>query len=301
MLEPPSTSVRAGRLLAFVWAVLLVAALVAGPMAAGVAAADPTPSPSPTETPTPSPTPTPVTVTYRISLLRAGDFSRQYTRYQCVGASLQTMRNMIWSSNNRTKTLQRKLWKVARVNSRYRADGGADPYGWATATTMTGQGRYALIAAPTMAGAVKIAARGIATTGRPAGIVVWHGTHAWVMTGFEATADPRRTDDFRVVTIKMADPLWPYYHSANHRVYRPGMRLYMSSLGKNFTPYHDARLDDRLEGQFVAIVPLASDAVLPSGGWEPSATAAPTAAPTPTPPATPTPEPTPHAPADTDA
>ncbi len=298
MTAAPSRERRA-RLLAIGWAAVLAAALLVGPLAGGAAAADPTPTPTPTDpgdptaTPTPSPTPSPIVIAYRTSLLHSGDFARQYTRYQCVGASLQIMRNMIWSFNNRGPNLQRRLWRIARANSRYTADGGADPYGWATATSLAGQGRYVLIAAPTMAGAVKAAAQGIATTGRPAGIVVWHGAHAWVVTGFEATADPSKTDDYRVVTVRIADPLWPYYRVNRYRIYRPGTRLYMGTLARNFTTYHDARRDDRIEGLFVAIVPLAEGATLPSGAWEPKGGVTTTSTPLPTPTSTPIPTSTP--------
>ncbi len=296
---------RRARLLAVAWAAMLAVALLAGPSAGGVAGADPSPSPtestdpSATPTPSPSPTPTPIVIAYRTSLLHAGDFTRQYTRFQCVGASLQIMRNMIWRFNNRGPNLQRKLWQIARTNSKYKADGGSDPYGWATATSLAGHGRYVLIAAPTMAGAVKAATKGIATTGRPAGIVVWHGTHAWVVTGFEATADPNQTDDYRVITVRVADPLWPYYRVPRHKIYRPGTRLYMAALATNFNSYHDGRRDDRIEGLFVAIVPLGDSAALPSGAWEPNggitpaSTPPPTASPKPAP--FPTPSPTPAA------
>jgi hypothetical protein len=289
MLGAPSSYDLRGRLVAVVWAIALVVALTLGPLVSFAAGADPTPSP--TETPTPSPTPTPIQVNYRLSLLHSGDFTRQYTSYQCVGASLQIMRNMIWSYNNRGPYLQKKLWRIARANSLFKADGGADPYGWTTATSLAGHGRYVLVASATMTGAVKAAARGMATTGRPAGIVVWRGTHAWVLTGFEATADPRATDDFRVITVRMADPLWPYWHVRRRAIYRPGTRLYMSTLKRNFTAYHDSRRDGRIEGKYVAIVPLADGDPVPTGAWSPQKTPTPTAAPTPAP----TPSPSPSA------
>ena len=123
----------------------------------------------------------------------------------------------------------------------------------------------------------------MATTGRPAGIVVWRGTHAWVLTGFEATADPRATDDFRVITVRMADPLWPYWHVRKRAIYRPGTRLSMTTLKRNFTAYHDSRRDDRIEGKYVAIVPLADGDPVPTGAWSPKKEPAPTATPTPAP------------------
>ena len=285
MLDAPSSRDQRGRLVAVVWAIALAAVLTLGPLVTVAAGADPSPdptaTPAPTETPTPAPTP--VKVTYRLSMLHSGDFTRQYTNYQCVGASLQIMRNMIWSRNNRGPYLQKKLWRIARSNSLFKADGGADPFGWATATSLAGHGRYVLVASSTMAGAVKAAARGMATTGRPAGIVVWRGTHAWVLTGFEATGDPRATDDFRVISVRMADPLWPYWHVRKRAIYRPGTRLYMSTLKRNYTAYHDARRDARIEGKYVAIIPLADGDPVPDGAWSPKKEPTPTPAPTPSP------------------
>jgi hypothetical protein len=282
-----------GRLLAVAWSVALCVALAFGPLVSVAVGADPTPTPTPTETPSaspsPVPTPTPIVVAYRKSLLHAGDYARQFTSYQCVGASLQTMRNIIWPVNNRGPYLQKRLWRLARSKSLYRADGGADPFGWTTATALAGHGRYVLVATATMTEAVKAIARGIATTGRPAGIIVWHGVHAWVVSGVEATANPATSDDFRVLTVQMADPLWPYFHARGHRIYRPGTRLYMSTLARNFTPYHDARRDDRIEGRYVAIVPLADGDPVPTDAWtpRPATTSSPTASPAPSPSPTP--------------
>ena len=307
MTDASTARARRRPVLAFLWAGALGAALLVGPLASPASGADPTPTPEPTATPQPTPTPTPIVVRYSRSLLHAGDFVRQYTRYQCVGASLQTMRNMIWKVNNRGPYLQKRLWKIARAHSLYRADGGADPFGWTTAAALSkGYGRYVLVAAETMTEAVNAAAKGIATTGRPAGIIVWGGTHAWVITGFEATADPNETDDYRVVTIRMADPLWPYFHVRRRTVYRPGTRISVSTLKRNFTAYHDARRDPRIEGQFVIVVPVADGDPIPDGAWVPagvsttaSAKPAPTdagadrpATPAPTPTPDPTPEPT---------
>ncbi len=314
MLDATSPRDRRGRLLMTGWAIALVAALVVGPLASSAAGADPDPTPTPTETASPSPTPTPAptAIAYRLSLLRSGDFTRQYTAYQCVGASLQIMRNIIRNPNNRHRYLQRRLWRIARTHSLYKADGGADPFGWTTATALAGHGRYVLVAAPTMAQAVRAAAEGMAATHRPAGLLVWGGTHAWVLTGFEATANPNQTDDFRVLTVRIADPLWPYYHVRKRPIYRPGTRLYMGSLKRHFTKYHDPRRDSRIEGRFVAIVPLPDGDPLPQYAWapkispDPSPAPSPSAAPTPSPSAagagtgsapettpTPTPEPTP--------
>ena len=285
MLGATSRRDAGGRPAAVAGGAVLALLIAIGPLVPTAAAADPTPSPTPTATPAPTLSPPP----FRLSLSRPGDFTRQYTAYQCVGASLQTMRNMIWSYNNRSPILQRRLWRIARAHSRYKADGGADPFGWTTATLLAGQGRYMLVAEPTLSQAAKAVARGIATTRRPAGIVVWHGTHAWVITGVEATADPATADAFSILTLKLSDPLWPYFHVRRRNVYRPGTRLTMSWIARNWTPYHDARRDPRLEGRYVAIVPIPDGAPLPAGARTPTSTPTPTPTPTPAPGGTPNP------------
>ena len=47
-------------------------------------------------------------------------------------------------------------------------------------------------------------------TGRPVGLVMWKGRHAWVMSGFTSDADPRAGDDFDVTGVRVLDPLYPH-------------------------------------------------------------------------------------------
>ena len=250
----PSSRLRV-RVRSAVWSLAIAIVLVAGPEVGATLAADPSPTADPTATATlgPTPTPSPVLV---LSLLRSGDFVRQYTNYQCVGASLQIMRNMIWSWNSRAASTQRRLWRRARARSLYTADGGADPFGWAAATATSGHGRYVLVATDSMQATLRLAARSMALTHRPVGIVVWRGAHAWVLTGVDTTADPATTTDFQVVAGRIADPLYPKYRVWHRTIYRPGTRLSLSVLASNFSPYHDSRRDPRIEGKWVAIIPL---------------------------------------------
>ncbi len=285
----PSSRLRV-RVRSAVWSLAIAIVLVAGPEVGATLAADPSPTADPTATATlgPTPTPSPVLV---LSLLRSGDFVRQYTNYQCVGASLQIMRNMIWSWNSRAASTQRRLWRRARARSLYTADGGADPFGWAAATATSGHGRYVLVATDSMQATLRLAARSMALTHRPVGIVVWRGAHAWVLTGVDTTADPATTTDFQVVAGRIADPLYPKYRVWHRTIYRPGTRLSLSVLASNFSPYHDSRRDPRIEGKWVAIIPLRDTdplpaaavvrATIPSPTPAPSPAASPTASPSP--------------------
>ena len=58
----------------------------------------------------------------------------------------------------------------------------------------------------TMNEALKVAARQMRYTGKPVGLLVWAGDHAWVMSGFKATADPAWTNDFEVTAVWIEDP-----------------------------------------------------------------------------------------------
>ena len=185
------------------------------PTASPVAREKPATS-SATETPWPSaervpePAATPVAGPYAISLAKVADFVPQYTFEWCVGASIQMARSIITGNRDESRTSQRQLWEMARdltVDSPY---GGANPAGWAAALNDLGLGPYRLVSLPTFDAAVREAARALADTGRPVGLVMWAGRHAWVMTGFESTADPRINQDARVTHVRVMDPLYPH-------------------------------------------------------------------------------------------
>ena len=85
---------------------------------------------------------------------------------------------------------QGDLWAMARDRC-FSPFGGANPRGWTAALNDLGVGPYELVSLPTSRGALTTAADAIRATERPVGLVMWRGRHAWVMTGFESSADPR--------------------------------------------------------------------------------------------------------------
>lgn len=60
---------------------------------------------------------------------------------------------------------------------------GANPFGWAKVLTEVGMGPYAVVSIPDYGDALQTAARALADTGWPVGLVMWSGRHAWVMSG----------------------------------------------------------------------------------------------------------------------
>ena len=58
------------------------------------------------------------------------------------------------------------------------------------------------IASKTFA-ALRLAVIRLRKTNLPVGITVSRGNHAWILTGFCATADPARTNDFKVTSVRV--------------------------------------------------------------------------------------------------
>ena len=180
------------------------------------ATARPTPTPTtsasaaPAATPSPEPTAAREPKPYAVNLASVADFVPQYTFDWCVGASIMMARSIITDSRNESRSSQRRLWELARdltIGSPY---GGANPAGWTAALNELDLGAYRLVSLPTFDAAVDRAALALAETKRPVGLVMWAGRHAWVMTGFKATADPRKHDDARVTRVRVMDPLYPH-------------------------------------------------------------------------------------------
>jgi hypothetical protein len=88
------------------------------------------------------------------------------------------------------------------------ADEGVDLVGLKAGLRHFVDARFTLVASSTYDAAVRSAVTSLRRTGRPVAVVVDRGHHVWVLTGFTATADPGRTSDFRVVSVRIVGPLY---------------------------------------------------------------------------------------------
>jgi hypothetical protein len=176
---------------------------------------------------------------FRLDLADRNDFVAQTNFVQCVGASMQMMLNIMGRSD-RSASTQRRLQAIARDLSGPTRDGfqrkGASVRGWSAGLNELGAGPYRLVGTDTIDDALRMAARSIRQTGRPVGLLVWSGRHAWVMSGFQATADPAVTDAFRVTRAIVLDPLYPYGSSKWGPSPRPREAITTTTLGKQFVP-----------------------------------------------------------------
>lgn len=148
--------------------------------------------------------------------------------------------------------------RYARENSRYAEhikNGGADPKGWALALRHWGAGYYTVGGKYTRQGSLKQAATRMRATGKPVGLLVLEGGHAWVMTGFEATADPARTSDFKVTGIQAMGSLWPD-GTINGRAYDPGPKTWLSlrQVRNKFTAYRWKQATS-WNGRWITVIP----------------------------------------------
>jgi hypothetical protein len=201
---------------------------------------------------------------YRLDVSTPTDFVAQTNFVQCVGASMQMMLNMIEPADNRSAGEQLRLQEIARYYSGSRPDGrerqGASVRGWSAGLNLEGAGPYKLAGATTIDEAMRMAAQAISDTGKPVGLLVWRGRHAWVMGGFSATADPATTSDFRVTEAVILDPLYPHGSKVWGRSPRPREALSIADLGKQFVPRGTSRNSrswmSSFTGQYVMVLPV---------------------------------------------
>jgi hypothetical protein len=208
---------------------------------------------------------------YRMDLYRPGDFVSQTNTVQCIGASMQMMLMMIGRTDDRTAARQLELQQLARAYSpRWTTDvpigtdipptqdrerRGASSRGWVAGLQLAGAGSYRLTSAATLEEAVSLAAQAIRATGRPAGLLVWRGAHAWVMSGFEATADPGLDSRAAVTAVIVQDPWYPRISRTWGRSPEPGSRLTLSQLGEDFVAWERGNRTSPNSGRFVLVLP----------------------------------------------
>lgn len=232
----------------------------ASPAATATATASPTPVPVQAPAPTPAAAPAPVSQPFALNLYREGDFVPQYTFDWCVAASIQMAHNLIDDTGGGTwvdRAQQNELWEMARARSSDSFN-GANPFGWAQVLTEAGMGPYQVVSIPGYEEALRTAARAIAETGRPVGLVMWSGRHAWVMSGFESVGDPRQFPDFSVTGIHVLDPLYPYGSGQWGPSPAPNALLAPEQLATQFVVREPRRWSSGLAAGYLLVLPTAA-------------------------------------------
>ena len=149
--------------------------------------------------------------TFHMDLYRSGVFVTQYRWTWCVGASSQMMLNIIKGTSNTSLARQKTLVKYAMAHDGFPNSnkGGSDATGWKHALNHYGAGGYSVVMSTSYSQAVERAAKRMRATGKPVGLLVMGGRHAWVLAGFDATADPAAGGSFSVTNVYVLGPLYP--------------------------------------------------------------------------------------------
>lgn len=191
-----------------------------------------------------------------MDLYEKGDYVEEFRDTWCLAAAMQTAMNIMDDGADTTRATQAKLFDFTRSIDPA-PDGAAEPEAWAKGLTQLGYGAYEVDIQPTLKSAIKAAAKQIRLTGRPAGLMVWRGAHSWVMSGFNATADPAQTDDFTVTGVRIEDVWYPRLSSIWGYSRAPDALYKVDDLSEDFLPWkRPLGTYPRKTGNFVTVIPV---------------------------------------------
>ncbi len=196
---------------------------------------------------------------------RPGVYSEQATWTWCTAASVQIARNIVFDRNDHASAQQARYFAYMRASNRFQRTlhRGVDPLGFEAGMRRFVDQDYTLVASPTFDAAVRSAVTRLRQTGMPVALIVARGRHAWVLTGFTATADPARTTKFRVLTVRVTGPLYGR-QSVNGYDAPPDTRLSYAALRRFLLPFRFRTRATPWTGRFLTIQAIPQPSAPPS-------------------------------------
>ena len=202
------------------------------------------------------PSPTPKPGPFAMDLHQKGDFVGEFEDTWCLPAAMQTMMNIMDTGADVSRSTQARLFNLTRSIDPA-PDGAAEPEAWAKGLTQLGYGNFEVSIQPSIKAAIKLAAKQIRLTNRPAGLMTWRGAHSWVMSGFEASMDPSVTDQYAVTGVRIEDVWYPRFSTLWGYSRKPDALVPVGDLPEDFLPwkrplgYYPVKT-----GNFVIIIPV---------------------------------------------
>jgi hypothetical protein len=189
--------------------------------------------------------------TYSRDVFFAAGYERQVDSRTCTAAATAMMMNFIARRDlglSQMAILRYEQPRDALPNSTQR---GSDPLGWSRAATYYSNytirpTTYRWEAYSTESAALRRAAYQLARYRKAVGLLVQHGQHAVVMTGFTSTRSPLR-GSWKLTGVYYSDPLGSS-HTYVGAAYSP-LNTY---LELDATPYYDSLW----YGKYVVVVPI---------------------------------------------
>jgi hypothetical protein len=173
-----------------------------------------------------------------ISIWRSTAFASQANDDLCTAAAAQIMLNLLLNRSRSDAGEQITILNWEKANDSLAVSDGSDPLGWAGAVRRFGGSRgstYQWARFGSFDLAVRDAVFRLRMTGKPIGLLVRSGTHANVLVGFRATADPARGGTWAVTAVQLAGPWYPRTQPALDLP--PGTWISTSSLATRFNRY----------------------------------------------------------------
>jgi hypothetical protein len=178
-------------------------------------------------------------------------YEHQVDSRTCTAASTAMMMNLI--ARRDLKLSQMAILRYAQPRDALNdsVQRGSDPLGWSRAATYYSRytskpTTYRWESFPTQVAAQRRAVQQLARTGKPVGLLVAHGTHAMVLTGATASANPASTSNFVVGSVAVSDP-----NGYSHRWYRATSSPLNTYLETDATAWYDGVW----YGKYVIVVP----------------------------------------------
>jgi len=190
-----------------------------------------------------------------VSVWKPDVFTTQKTWQWCTAANVQIMRNMTFRQTDHSRSNQQRYYDFMRANNRYRlpATDGVDPQGWAAGLRNWVDARYQHVSHTSFDGALRSAVLSLRKTSRPVGLLVARGGHAWILSGFTATADPAATSNYTITSVSVTGPLWGLQSRSWGYDMRPNTRLTPAQMRTFWTAWHYAPIRMIWEGRIVQI------------------------------------------------
>lgn len=213
--------------------------------------------PAPTAEPSATPLPSPEPVDVNLVDDPKAHFITEVKKTWCAASATQ----MVLVLNDKVALTQGAQAALIAEAKKYWTWNDSHNRGWgptmmAKVLAAHGVTGYEVRTYKTRAAALLDAAKAIEDTGQPALLLVWRGAHAWVATGFRATADPAVYDDATVTGMYVLDPWYPRVSSIWGRSDAPGTFQDAKEMVRNYLGWKrpEGKYPER-DGRFVAVVP----------------------------------------------